>query len=197
MRIRALKPGFFRNEHLCELSPMHRLAFAGLWCCADRDGRLEDRPKRLKADIFPYDDCDMDDLLDDLAAAGFIERYAIEAARYVRIPSWAKHQHPRQDEAPSVIPSPVDAAVTCVDTVPSLCSDGTATTQRMGNGRWEVGNGISPYPLKGVRVTREDRKRAKEIRRLRFGCQHEPRCQNHQDCIEAIALELAEKRATA
>lgn len=104
MRIRALKPGFFRNETLCELSSWHRLAFAGLWCSADRDGRLEDRPKRLKADIFPYDDLDLDAILWDLAKAGFIIRYAVDGRNYIAIPKWTKHQHPRQDENASTLP---------------------------------------------------------------------------------------------
>ena len=61
MRIRALKPGSFLNEQLCSLSSFHRLLYAGLWLCADRQGRLQDRPKRLKAEIFPYDDADVDE----------------------------------------------------------------------------------------------------------------------------------------
>jgi len=46
-RSRNIKPGFFRNEMLAECSPLARLLFAGLWCLADRFGRLEDRPKRI------------------------------------------------------------------------------------------------------------------------------------------------------
>src|SRR5438046_5988352 len=75
MRIRALKPGSFLNEQLCSLSSFHRLLYAGLWLCADRQGRLQDRPKRLKAEIFPYDDADVDELLWDLNHAGFVRRY--------------------------------------------------------------------------------------------------------------------------
>lgn len=101
MRIRALKPGFFSNEDLCALSSWHRLCFAGLWLCADRDGRLEDRPKRLKAEIFPYDDLNMDLLLWDLAHAGFVVRYVMNGTPLIAIPTWAKHQHPRADELAS------------------------------------------------------------------------------------------------
>jgi hypothetical protein len=35
---------------------MVRLLFTGLWCLADREGRLEDRPAEIKAEIFSYDD---------------------------------------------------------------------------------------------------------------------------------------------
>ena len=44
MRTRLLKPGFFMNEELARLPVRARLLFAGLWCLADREGRLEDRP---------------------------------------------------------------------------------------------------------------------------------------------------------
>lgn len=75
-RARLLKPGFFKNEELAKLSFAHRLTFAGLWTLADREGRLEDRPVRIKAELFPYDPVDVEGILDDLAAHGFIQRYA-------------------------------------------------------------------------------------------------------------------------
>ena len=59
-RARLLKPGFFRNEMLAELPHATRLLFAGLWLISDREGRLEDRPKRIGADIFPYETLDVD-----------------------------------------------------------------------------------------------------------------------------------------
>jgi hypothetical protein len=170
VRIRALKPGFFKNEQLAELSPWHRLCFQGLWLCADRAGRLQDRPKRLKAEIFPYDDLDVNTLLWDLAQSGFIVRYAVGGHPYVWIPTWDEHQHPRQDEHPSALPAyapgcervtqtddtsfPIARPVQLVErpplaatvTDPSLPSDGDVTAQRMGQvevGQVEVGDGTS------------------------------------------------------
>ena len=49
-RARNVKPGFFKNELLAECEPLARILFEGLWCEADREGRLEDRPRRLKAE---------------------------------------------------------------------------------------------------------------------------------------------------
>ncbi len=56
---------------------MTRLLFIGLWTQADRDGRLEDRPKRLKAEIFPYENYDIEKGLNELQSAGFIIRYKV------------------------------------------------------------------------------------------------------------------------
>lgn len=105
-RIRFIKPGFFDNEDLCELHPLARLLFAGLWTLADREGRLEDRPKRIKADVLPYDDAvDIDELLDALDEYGFIVRYIAEGERYIEIVKFHKHQHPHRREAASTIPA--------------------------------------------------------------------------------------------
>lgn len=105
-RTRYLKASFFKNEELATLSPYHRLCFQGLWCYADRQGRLEDRPKRLKAEVFPYDDVDIDELLGDLMQKGFIVRYQVDGVdRFIEIPRFVKHQCPHPREAKSVIPA--------------------------------------------------------------------------------------------
>lgn len=105
-RSRNIKPGYFQNEDLAECHPLARILFAGLWCEADRAGRLEDRPKRIKAAVLPYDDCDVDDLLEQLRVRGFIERYEADGKRYIQIAEFAKHQTPHMKEAASTIPAP-------------------------------------------------------------------------------------------
>lgn len=105
-RLRAIKPGFFLNDQLAECDPLARILFAGLWTIADRAGRLDDRPRRIKAETLPYDDCDVDGLLDQLAARGFIRRYRVGDARYIQVVTWDKHQTPHIREAPSAIPAP-------------------------------------------------------------------------------------------
>lgn len=132
-RIRTIKPEFFDDEDLCALSPLHRLCYAGLWCQADKAGRLEDRPKRLKARLLPFDEVDMDVMLTDLVKAGFIIRYVIDGKQYITIKpsSWEKHQRPRNDEPESVLP-PVDAATVFVA---SLGSDESVTPQSLGKER--------------------------------------------------------------
>ena len=105
-RIRYIKPGFFTDDDLLECDPLARLLFVGLWTEADRAGRLEDRPRRLKLRILPADDCDADALLDQLAARRLIIRYALDDKRYISIPGWKKHQYPHVREAESTIPAP-------------------------------------------------------------------------------------------
>jgi len=104
MRCRGIKPSFFTNEQLSEIPFEGRLLFIGLWCLADKRGRLEDRPKRIKVEIFPYDDVDCDNFLGYLDRRGFIKRYSVGDDKYIQIINFEKHQHPHHTEKDSVIP---------------------------------------------------------------------------------------------
>lgn len=105
-RARNIKPSFFTNDTLAECSPLARLLFAGLWTIADREGRLECRPKKIKAEILPYDDCDINSLLSDLEKHGFITRYDVNGNQYIQVLNFVKHQNPHMREAASTIPAP-------------------------------------------------------------------------------------------
>lgn len=116
-RARNIKPGTMENEALAALPPLHRLLWIYLWMLADREGRLEDRPQRIKAKALPYDDANADAMLADLQRAGFIVRYTVGGCRYVQIANFAKHQKPHANEAKSEIPPPESADVAPVETV--------------------------------------------------------------------------------
>lgn len=108
-RVRLLKPSFFTNDALGEIEPLGRLLFAGLWCIADREGRLPDRPRRIKAEILPYDEVDVSPLLDELAARSLIVRYEVDGRRFVQVTTFSKHQRPHAREVPSTIPGTAEA----------------------------------------------------------------------------------------
>lgn len=105
-RARNIKPSFFTNDELAEIPALGRLLFVALWTMADREGRLEDRPKRIKAEALPYDDCDCDDILSELAKRGFIVRYQAGEGRFIQVVNFTKHQNPHVKESPSSIPAP-------------------------------------------------------------------------------------------
>ncbi len=108
-RSRNIKPSFFKNEHLIDLQPLDRLLFIGLWTLADREGRLEDRPRRIKIELFPGDSYDVETGLANLAGKGFIERYEVDSEQYIQIEAFTKHQkphHKRYKEIASDIPAP-------------------------------------------------------------------------------------------
>lgn len=106
MRSRNIKPGFFKDDLLAECDPLARLLFVGLWCLADREGRLECRSKKIKAEILPYDNCDVLKLLDQLIDKHFIVVYKYDDAYFIEIPMFLQHQHCHVKEMPSTIPAP-------------------------------------------------------------------------------------------
>jgi hypothetical protein len=108
-RSRELKYGFFTDEEIARLTPWARLLFEGLWCLADRDGRLEDRPARIHALVFPYDhQLDIDALLREIAEAkgDFIQRYEVDGKNYIQIRTLNKNQHFHPKEKSAGYPTP-------------------------------------------------------------------------------------------
>ena len=117
-RSRNIKPGFFKNEDLAECSPWARLCFAGLWTLADREGRLEDRAKRIKGELFAFDTVEVEHLLVELARHRFITRYAAEGRGLIQINEFAKHQHPHHKELESAFPPPQSPGLLLVASAP-------------------------------------------------------------------------------
>jgi len=106
MRTRLIEPGFFQNEDLAALPPFGRLLFAGLWCLADREGRLDDRPPKIRALLFAYEEVPVDELLGGLAKAGLVTRYEVGGRKYLQVNKFLEHQKPHPREEKSIIPSP-------------------------------------------------------------------------------------------
>lgn len=97
-RSRNIKPSFFQNEELGELSPLARLAFIGMWTIADYKGCIEYRPKRLKVQLLPYDECSLEEIAINLEKSGFIAIYSVAEQTYIKIVNFEKHQNPHKNE---------------------------------------------------------------------------------------------------
>ena len=134
MRSRNIKPGFFKNDALAELDFAGRLLFIGLWGIADRAGRLEDRPKKIKAEVFPYDEVNVDAFLGELARRGFILRYEAEGERYIQIVHFDRHQNPHPREAASTIPEPAGSCQGKPQDMPSRAEPPFLTTDSPSQG---------------------------------------------------------------
>ena len=84
-RSRNIKPSFFMNEDIIELPYEARLLFIGLWTLADREGRLENRPKKIKMSLFPADDINVAEQLENISKFVFIELYNADSIDVVHI----------------------------------------------------------------------------------------------------------------
>ena len=111
MRIRTIKPEFFTHDRLFEAEIQHkmplRIAFAGLWCAADREGRFKWEPRRLGVQILPYDNIEFSRVLDALVTRGFIIKYATATGEFGCIPGFARHQVVNNKERASELPEPI------------------------------------------------------------------------------------------
>lgn len=97
-RSRNLKPNFFSNELMAENNPLGRLLFLGMTTLADYKGDLEWRPKRIKVQILPYDECSVTKLAINLEQSRFIRFYSDGVKVYVHIENFTKHQNPHKNE---------------------------------------------------------------------------------------------------
>lgn len=143
-RIRTIKPDFFRHEGLFEAEreeglPL-RVAFAGLWTAADREGRFAWSPRALKLDCLPYNDVDFARVLDALATRAFIVKYAVDGREFGHIPSWHEHQVINNREKASAIPDPNENnRLTCAPRVDHACA--TPLVQGQAEGKGKEGKG--------------------------------------------------------
>ena len=70
---------------------------------ADRDGRLEERPLKIKAAVLPYDAYDIEEALKRLSGKKFIVRYGVRAeksaekANYIEISKFQKTPVPERE----------------------------------------------------------------------------------------------------
>lgn len=119
-RARNIKPAFFKNYELADAGPIAQMLFAGLWCLADREGRLEDKPRLIKAELFPYYDCDVNGELTVLERLMFVRRYTVDGVGVIEVLNFKKHQTPHNTEKAStlpayVAPAPLEAAPAVVN----------------------------------------------------------------------------------
>ena len=158
-RARNIKPSFFKNELLAEMDAFDRLLFIGLWCLADREGRIEDRPKRIKMELFPCDTYDVNAGLDQLAKHGFLRRYKAGDAAVVSIVNFHKHQTPHGTEKDSELPDETGAL-----TVHDRSENGYVTGKKRRNnvkpeqstGQELLSDSVSPVKTQGENTLNPD-----------------------------------------
>lgn len=104
-RIRTIKPEFWTDEKIVELSFPARLLFIGLWNFADDEGRLVYSPKRLKMQIFPADDLDISELFGEIRGKKLAAVYQVDNTEYLQVSGFSKHQKIDR-RSPSKLPPP-------------------------------------------------------------------------------------------
>lgn len=123
MRIRSIKPEFWRSDDIDALNWDTRLVFIGLWSYVDDNGVGLDKLASICADLFASDlerdpretFARVSEAILTLAERGLIERYTVEGKTYLFIRGWSKHQ--RVDK-PNKARYPAPSALTSGDGEP-------------------------------------------------------------------------------
>lgn len=107
-RIRTIKPDFWTDEKVVELSAFARLLFIGLWNFADDSGRMVYSPKKIKMQIFPADSVEIPELVGEIRRNSLVTVYVFEGIEYLQINGFEKHQK-IDKRSPSKLPPPPDS----------------------------------------------------------------------------------------
>ncbi|MBT1162868.1 hypothetical protein [Bifidobacterium sp. SO1] len=159
MRIRSIKPEFWRSRDIAKLDWDTRLIFIGLWSYVDDNGVGKDIDFDIIGDLFASDLMNdpretvarVSRALATLSEAGLIYRYEVDGTPYLEIVNWAKHQridkpgkprYPKHNAQNGGIPTKTTDPRESVARVSRECRDiSTPGTGEQGNrGTGEQGN---------------------------------------------------------
>ena len=147
MRIRTIKPEFWRSEDIAALSIEDRLLFIGLWSYVEDNGVGRDEPQLIQCDLYPLDTFTEGSVrthggLMRLSQQGLITRYeGPDGRKYLQINSWDKHQKINRPSKPRF---PQYNAENCTLTEGSVRTHGGRTEGSLpeqGTGNREQGTG--------------------------------------------------------
>ncbi len=171
MRIRSIKPEFWKSEDIAALPWPTRLLFIGLWSYADDNGVGRDNEKLIKADLFALEDDPRETLatvsrgLQNLSEGNQITRYTVNWKPFLFINAWADHQRidkPNKERYP--LPTCGNAiirdtlATPSRDTPETLATgageQGSSGTEEQGKSAIDIAD--APQPSKQVDLYRLD-----------------------------------------
>jgi PAS domain-containing protein len=140
VRIRSIKPEFWRSDDIASLEWEARLLFVGLWSYVDDNGVGIDRLASIAADLFSGDlERDPPETfarvsrgLQTLSEAGRITRYTVENKAYLEITNWSKHQRIDKPNKPR-FPRSDDDAAQIRDTLARVTAKEASGTEEQGN----------------------------------------------------------------
>jgi len=155
MRIRSIKPEFWRSDSVAALPREDRLLFIGLWSYVDDNGVGVDDYRLIAADLFPLDD-DQNEVrgfvkegLDRLSRESLIVRYEVEGRRFIHVSTWKLHQrvdNPNKSRFP-LPPSEVDPSTSDdPEGRQSDARDDRETIEALAPGTEEQGSSKKPSP---------------------------------------------------
>jgi len=115
LRTRHIKPSITSNPDLGRMGPIAEVIFTRLWMLADREGRLEYDPARIKYEALAnYPEITAEtvaEVVENLSKSDMVVLYqgpsnGIRQKQYLAVTNFHKHQWVHKNEKPSEIPEP-------------------------------------------------------------------------------------------
>lgn len=211
MRIRSIKPEFWRSTDISGLAIEDRLLFIGIWSYVDDNGVGFDKLSAITADLFA-DDLEEDPQgtfarvsrgLANLSASGRILRYTVENTKYLSVVNWSKHQridrpgkarHPQYSGDPDAIRESV--ASLPVNVSPGAVDQGTGEQGIRGteDQNKDLRTGSAVERVIEAEVIEDEPKSSAEANRFEEFWDAYPRKVGKQKCI--AKYKAARNRAT-
>ena len=94
-RIRSVHPGLFKDEAFMELSMTARVLAIGIWTLCDDHGVFEWKPKLIRSEVFPGDNVEIGELLDELSAQRCVLKFEDSGKAYGVIRNFCLYQRPK------------------------------------------------------------------------------------------------------
>lgn len=161
MRIRNIKPEFWRSDDIKRLPREYRLLFIGLWSYVDDNGVGIDDYRQVAADLFALED-DQTEVreyvqagLQRLAGDALVSRYVLLGKSYLFINSWVLHQkvhNPNKARYPlpnGVVEHPASGYVGSTETLGRPSGESTETLGSGGNGHGSESTETDANPSTG------------------------------------------------
>lgn len=114
MRIRTVKPEFWRSDDVTALTRDERLLFIGLWSYVDDNGVGIDDYRQIAGDLFAMEEDQTEirqfirDGLATLSRRLLIARYTVDGKHYIYVTGWDKHQRIDRPGKPRYPKPPAD-----------------------------------------------------------------------------------------
>jgi hypothetical protein len=95
-RIRSVHPGMASDEAFMSMSMAAKAAWPLLWTECDDHGVFEWKPLVLKARIFPADNVDFRDILDEYEQLGCVKMFEVRGKSYGCVRNFCRYQKPKK-----------------------------------------------------------------------------------------------------
>lgn len=103
-RIRSVHPGQWTAGDFLECSPLARLLALAIRNGADDHGVFRWKPKTIKAECLPADNCDIDALLTELVDHDQVKKFSVDGKEYGIVTDFTQWQRPKKPKYVHPVP---------------------------------------------------------------------------------------------